>query len=85
MAIYVNGNAIMWHVPVVTDRTLLPNRPGVVLRAKKKTYLPIDILLGIPDDSNVNTKESGKTKEVQRPGHRGQQDGESEDQLELEE
>jgi hypothetical protein len=68
MVIYVNGAGIMWHVPVITDRTLLPNRSDLVLRAKKEnTYLPIDILVGIPDDSNVNTKESEKLRKYKDP------------------
>jgi len=37
--------------------------------------------MALPDDLNVNTKETEKTKQVQRPGDRdrGQQDVESED------
>ena len=36
--------------------------------------------MALPDDSNFNTKETEKkTKQVQRPGFRGQQDVESED------
>jgi len=35
--------------------------------------------IAISDDSNLNTKESEKLSEVQRPGDRGQQDVESED------
>jgi len=42
-----------------------------------KTCLLIDI--DIPDDSKVNTKETGKTKQVKRPGDQGQHDVESED------
>jgi hypothetical protein len=35
-------------------------------KKKEKTCQLIDI--SIPDDSNLNTKESGKTKQIQRPG-----------------
>ena len=54
--INVNVTPIMWDVPAVTDRTILANRPDIVLHDKKeKTCLPIDIAL--PDASNPNTKE----------------------------
>jgi len=38
---------------------------------KDNTCLLTDI--AIPDDSNVNTKENKKTKQVQRPGDQGQE------------
>jgi hypothetical protein len=45
----VNDTTIMWAVPVSTDRTILANRPDIVLRDKKeKTSLIIDI--AISDD-----------------------------------
>jgi len=44
---------------------------------KEKTGLLINI--ATPDDSNSNTKETEKTKQVQRPADRGQQDVQSED------
>ena len=37
--------------------------------------------MALPDDSNVNTKETEKTTQVQRPGDRGQQDVESGDKI----
>jgi hypothetical protein len=53
--INVNGTAVMWGVPVTTDRTILANRPDTVLHDKEeKICLLIDIVL--PDDSKVNTK-----------------------------
>jgi len=49
----------MWYVPVITDRTILANPPDIVLHDKKeKICLLIDIT--IPDDSNLNTKETEK-------------------------
>jgi hypothetical protein len=60
----------MWEVPVTKDRKILAHLPAVLLRDKKeKTCLLIDI--AIADDSNVNTKATEKTKQGQRPGHRG--------------
>ena len=47
----------MWDIPVITDRTVLANRPGILVHdKKKKTCLLIDIT--IPDYSNVHTKET---------------------------
>jgi hypothetical protein len=47
--INVSGIAIMWEVPAVTDRTILANRPDIVLHDKEeKTCLLTDIT--IPDD-----------------------------------
>ena len=55
----VNGTTIMWYVPVITDRTILVNRPDVVLRDKtEKTCLLIDV--AIQDGSDGNTKETEK-------------------------
>ena len=49
----------MWYLPVITDRTILANPPDIVLHDKKKKIgLLIDV--AIPDDLNVNTKETGK-------------------------
>jgi len=68
----------VWNVPVITDRNVLANRPGKVLHDKtEKSCLLIDVV--IPVDSNVNTKETEKNKQVQRPGDRRQQDAEIED------
>jgi hypothetical protein len=55
--INVNGTAAMWYVPVITDRTILANPPNIVLHDKKEK---ICLLIDIPDDSNVNTKETEK-------------------------
>jgi hypothetical protein len=39
----VNGTTIIWGVPVIIDRTVLANRPDLVLHDKKqKTCLHID-------------------------------------------
>jgi len=57
--INVNGITIMLGIPVITDQTILANQPDVVLHDKKEnTCLLIDI--AIPDDSNINTKETEK-------------------------
>ena len=57
--INVNGAAIMWDVPTVTDRKILANRPDIVLRDKvERTCLLIGV--AIADDSKSNTKETGK-------------------------
>jgi hypothetical protein len=57
--ININGTAIMWDVPAITYRTILANRPDILLHDKnEKTGLLIDIALLV--DSNVNTKESDK-------------------------
>jgi hypothetical protein len=49
----------MWDVPVITDGTILADRPDVELHGKQeKTCLLIDIALLV--DSNVNTKETEK-------------------------
>jgi len=49
----------MWDVPVITDRTILANWPDTVLHDKKeKTCLLLDI--AVPDDSNINTRETEK-------------------------
>jgi hypothetical protein len=45
----------MWDVPFVTDRTIVANRPDILLHDKKeKACLLIDV--AIPDDSDFNTK-----------------------------
>ena len=49
----------MWYLPPITDRMILANPPDIVLHDKKeKIGLLVDI--AIPDDSKVNTKETGK-------------------------
>ena len=53
--IYINGTAIMWDIPVITDRAILANRPDTALYDKKeKTCLLINI--AVPDYSKSNTK-----------------------------
>ena len=48
-AINVNGTVIVWDVAAVTDRTILANRPDILLHDKEEnTCLLIDI--AIPDD-----------------------------------
>ena len=55
--INANGTTIVWNVSVITGRTILANQPDIVWSDKKeKTYLLINT--AIPDDSNVNTKET---------------------------
>jgi hypothetical protein len=72
--INVKVTTIIWDVPVITDQTILANRPDLVLHDKKqKTCLNIDT--AIQDDLNANTKE---IEQVQRPGDQGQQDVENE-------
>jgi hypothetical protein len=56
--INVNGTAIMWGVPVITDGTILENRLEVVLHDEENTCLLNDI--PIPSDSNINTKDTEK-------------------------
>ena len=47
--INVSGTIIMWDVAAVTDRTILANRPDIVLHDKEEnTCLLVDI--AIPDD-----------------------------------
>jgi len=54
----------MWDLPVVTDQTILANRPNVVLHEKgEKACLLNDI--AILDDSNINTKETEKLSKYQ--------------------
>jgi hypothetical protein len=54
--INVNSTTIMWK-PVLTDQTILANRPDVLLQdTKQKTCLLIDIVM--LDDLNVNKKET---------------------------
>jgi hypothetical protein len=49
----------MWDVTVITNRTILVNRPDTDTCDKKEKTCPlIDIVM--PDDSNVNTKEIEK-------------------------
>jgi hypothetical protein len=57
--INVNSIGIMLGIPVITDQTILANQPDLVLHDnKEKTYLLIEIV--IPDDSNINIKETEK-------------------------
>jgi hypothetical protein len=57
--INVSSTITMWDVLVTTDQTILANWSDIVLRDKKeKTHLLIDI--AIPDDSNINKKETEK-------------------------
>jgi len=57
--INVNGTTIKWDVLVITDGTILAFRPDIVQHDKnKKTCLLINT--AIPDDSNVQTKETEK-------------------------
>lgn len=51
--INVNGTAVTWDVPVITDRMILANRSDTVLHDKEICLL-IDIAL--PDGSHVDTK-----------------------------
>jgi len=68
----------MWDVPVITNQTILVNRPDRDTYDKKEKICPL-IDIAMPDDSNVNMKKNWKTKRIQKPGDRGQQDVESED------
>jgi len=55
--INVNGTTGMWDVPFTTDQTVPANGSDAMLHDKtEKTCLLIDIAL--PDDPNVNTKET---------------------------
>jgi len=57
--INVNGTTIMWDVSVITDRTVLANRPDIVLCDKRdKTYPLFDI--AIRNDPNINAKDTEK-------------------------
>lgn len=51
--------SILWDVSIITDRTILANRPDIIFHNKKeKTCLIIDIT--VPDDANIVVKESEK-------------------------
>ena len=53
-----NGTTIMWDVSVITDQTILANRPHIVLHNKEvKTHTD---QYSHTDDSNINTKEIEK-------------------------
>jgi hypothetical protein len=55
--INANGTTIMWDVPVIKNRTILANQPHKVLHDKKqKAFLLTDV--AIPDDANINMKET---------------------------
>jgi hypothetical protein len=47
----------MWDVPVITDRTVPANRPDTVQHDKTEQTCPL-IDIALPDDANVNTKET---------------------------
>jgi hypothetical protein len=49
----------MWDLPVVTDQTVIANRPDIVLHRKGEKACPL-IDIAILDDSNINTKETEK-------------------------
>jgi hypothetical protein len=49
----------MWDVPVITDLTVLANRPDTVLYDNKEKTCPL-IDIAIPDNPNINTKEAEK-------------------------
>jgi len=58
-AINYNGTSTVWDVPVVIDRTILANRPDVVLHDKtEKTCLLIDVAISV--DTKINTKGTEK-------------------------
>jgi hypothetical protein len=38
--ININGTTTMWDVPVITDRTILANRPEIVFYYKKREDFP---------------------------------------------
>jgi hypothetical protein len=64
--INVNSTTIMWDALVITDQTVLPNRPDKLLHDKReKTCLLNDMAL--PDDSNVNedTEKLSKYKDLE--------------------
>jgi hypothetical protein len=52
----------VWDVPVVTDRTELANRSVIVLHDKKENIGQLIDVVAIPDDSNVNIKETEKLR-----------------------
>jgi len=57
--INVKGTSGTWDASVITDQTILVNRPDIVPYDKiEKTCLLID--MAVPDDSNNDTKETEK-------------------------
>jgi len=54
--INVNGTTVIWDVPVITDRTILANRPDLAWHDKKQETC-LQIVTAIKD-LNVNTKEN---------------------------
>jgi len=54
-----NGTAIMWGIPIITDGTILANRLEGVLHDKEENTCLV-IVITIPSDSNINTKETEK-------------------------
>jgi hypothetical protein len=55
--INVNSITIMWDAPVITNQTILVNRPDRDTYDKKEKTCPL-IDIAMPDDSNVNTKKN---------------------------
>ena len=55
--INVNSITIMWDVPVITNQTILVNRPDRDTYDKKEKICPL-IDIAMPDDSNVNMKKN---------------------------
>ena len=55
----VENNIIMWDKTVLTDRTILANRPDLTIRNKnEQNCLIVDV--AVPDDLNVLKKETEK-------------------------
>jgi len=51
------GTTIMWDVPVIRYRTILANRPYIMLLHDKKERTCLLTNIAIADDSNVKRKE----------------------------
>ncbi|XP_030745272.1 uncharacterized protein LOC115874305 [Sitophilus oryzae] len=55
----INDTVVLWDVPIITDRTILANRPDLVFHDKKNSIcLLIDV--SVPDDNNISAKEVEK-------------------------
>lgn len=55
----INDTIVLWDVPIITDRTILANRPDLVFHDKKNSIcLLIDV--SVPDDNNISAKEVEK-------------------------
>jgi hypothetical protein len=59
MVLNANGATIMWDVPVITDSTIVANRPDIVLSDKIEKNCLLNEM-AMPNDSNINTKENEK-------------------------